>query len=128
MIQVSAGSPTGPAVSAGMAARSGGKTGLTQVLSSEVQQSFARLLFEPFSIQIDSIFQISMLKTALYRCFRAIFLLLPACAVAQPESPPAAANDFAQQILARAGSPSSVAVSFQNVANLSPENQESAQN
>jgi len=70
-----------------------------------------------------------MFKTAFYRGFCAILLLLPVHAVAQQDSPPlaAAANDFVQQVLSRAGSPSTVAVSFQNVANLPPEVQESAQ-
>jgi hypothetical protein len=71
-----------------------------------------------------------MLKTALHRGFCAVLLLAQVHAVAQQDSQPvaAAANDFVQQILSRAGSPTSVAVSFQNVANLPPEVQESAQN
>ena len=70
-----------------------------------------------------------MLKAALYRGFCAVLLLLPVLAVAQQESPlAAAANEFVQQILSRSGSASSIAVSFQNVASLSPENQQSAEN
>lgn len=82
------------------------------------------------SIQIDCIFQLSMLKTALHRYVCAILLLLPMCATAQQEGQfvPAAASEFVQQILSRSGSPSAVAVSFQNVANLPPESQEAAQN
>src|SRR5262249_44317437 len=94
-------------------------------VQSVVQQTFARLLFARFSIQIDCIFQLSMLKTAVHRCVCAILILLPMCAAAQQEAQPlpAAANEFVQQILSRSGSPSAVAVSFQNVANLPPESQ-----
>jgi len=71
-----------------------------------------------------------MLKTALYRGFCAVLLIVPVYAVAQQDSQPlaAAANDLVQQILSRGGTPTSVAVSFQNVVNLPPEVQESAQN
>src|ERR1051325_11129979 len=71
-----------------------------------------------------------MLKTALHQCVCSIFILLPMCAAAQQEAQPlpAAASEFVQQILSRSGSPSAVAVSFQNVANLPPESQEAAQN
>jgi hypothetical protein len=95
-----------------------------------VQQTFARLLFACFSIQIKCISQLSMLKTAVHRCVCAILILLPVCAAAQQEAQPlpAAANEFVQQILSRSGSPSAVAVSFQNVVNLPPESQEAAQN
>ncbi|HET9837654.1 MAG TPA: hypothetical protein VFR84_05410 [Candidatus Angelobacter sp.] len=70
-----------------------------------------------------------MLKTALYRCC-AIVLLLPVCAVSQqePQPLPVMANDFVQQILSRSGSPSAVAVTFQNIASISQEAQEAAQN
>jgi len=93
-----------------------------------VQQSFARLLFARFSIQIDSRFQVSMLKTALHRCCAIILLLSSAIAQQETQALPAAANEFVQQILSRSGSPSAIAVSFQNVANLPQEAQESAQN
>ena len=72
-----------------------------------------------------------MVKTALNRYFCAIlFLLLPTWAAAQQDAQPlpAAANDLVQQILSRSGSPSAIAVSFQDVANLPPESQESTQN
>lgn len=125
--QVSAGNPTGP-----LSPPDGGpvRQKVHERVQPVVQQSFARLKFTCFSIQIDSIFQISMLKTALYRGFCAVLLLVPVYGVAQDSQPvaAAAATDFAQQVLSRAGSPSSVAVSFQNVANLLPEVQESAQN
>lgn len=88
------------------------------------------MLFARFSIQINCIFQLSMLKTAVHRCVCAILILWPMCAAAQQEAQPlpAAANEFVQQILSRSGSPSAVAVSFQNIANLPPESQEAAQN
>ncbi|MGZ7090502.1 MAG: hypothetical protein ACXVKH_13630, partial [Candidatus Angelobacter sp.] len=41
---------------------------------------------------------------------------------------PAAATEFVQMILSRAGSPSAVAVTFQNVSSLPPEAQEATQN
>src|ERR1051326_5656041 len=83
-----------------------------------------------FSIQIDCIFQLSMLKIAINRCVCAILLFLPVRAAAQQEAQPlaAAANDFVQQILSRSGSPSALALTFQNVANLAPEMQTSAEN
>jgi hypothetical protein len=83
-----------------------------------------------FPFKLTAYFNFSMLKTAVHRCVCALLLLLPMCATAQQESQPlpAAANDFVQQILSRSGSPSAIAVSFQNVANLPPESQGSAQN
>src|ERR1041385_3284439 len=81
-------------------------------VQSVVQQTFARLLFACFSIQIKCISQLSMLKTAVHRCVCAILILLPVCAAAQQEAQPLpAANEFVQQILSRSGSPSAVAVS-----------------
>src|SRR5579859_5076426 len=70
-----------------------------------------------------------MLKTALYRCC-AIILVLPACAAAQPEPQPlpVMASEFVQQVLSRGGSPSDVAVTFQNVASIPPDAQDAAQN
>lgn len=71
------------------------------------------------------------LKTAFYRCFFVIMLVGPACAAAtqsDAQSPPVAAADFVQQILARAGSPSAVSVSFQSISVLPTDLQESVQN
>jgi hypothetical protein len=64
-----------------------------------------------------------MLKTA-YRAI--LLLLLPLAAGAQDV--PQAAHEFVQQILSRTGSPSAIAVSFQNLSTLPPEMQEAAQN
>jgi hypothetical protein len=58
----------------------------------------------------------------------ALIFGLPALAQQEPQSLPAAASDFVQQILSRSGSPSPITVSFQNIANLPQESQESAQN
>lgn len=82
-----------------------------------------------------------MLKTAIHSRFsrlrlsnlRLCLLLLcifPAILAAQQaEQPlPVVANEFVQQILSRAGSPTSVAVGFQNVSSLPPDNQEAVQN
>jgi hypothetical protein len=69
-----------------------------------------------------------MLKTALHQGLSAILLLFSLCAGAQQEALPPVAADFVQQILSRSGSPTAVAVTFQNVANLAAETQESAQN
>lgn len=77
-----------------------------------------------------------MLKTAInpWFCnlwFRAILLsILSAAGVAQQaEQPlPVAANELVQQILSRSASPSSVAISFQNVSTLPADSQETVQN
>jgi hypothetical protein len=72
-----------------------------------------------------------MLNTARNRSCYAILLLLlalPAGAQQEPQPLPQAAHEFVQQILSRGGSPSAVAVSFQNVSTLAPEAQEAAQN
>lgn len=82
-----------------------------------------------------------MLKTAIHSRFsrlrlsnlRLCLLLLcifPAILAAQQaEQPlPVVANEFVQQILSRAGSPTSIAVGFQNVSSLPPDNQEAVQN
>src|SRR5260370_37092574 len=73
-----------------------------------------------------------MLKTALHRYFFAPILLTLAIGAAAPQSAPspliAAAGELAQQILSRGGSPSAVAVTFQNVSTLSAEMQEAVQN
>jgi hypothetical protein len=71
-----------------------------------------------------------MLKTAFHRYYAILFLLMPALAGAQqePQPVPVAAREFVQQVLSRGGSPSAVAVSFQNVSTLPPEAQEAAQN
>lgn len=71
------------------------------------------------------------LKTAFYRCFFVIMLVGPACAgfaQADPQKSNVAAADFVQQILARAGSPSAVSVSFQSISVLPTDLQESVQN
>lgn len=71
-----------------------------------------------------------MLKTVFRRYFSALVLTLPAVAAAQQAAPSplvAAAGDFVQQILARSGSPSSVAVTFQNVSVLPGETQDAVQ-
>src|SRR5262245_14766382 len=72
-----------------------------------------------------------MLKTAIKLWFCAILLLaLPVALWPQQEAQPlpAAANEFVQQILSRSGSPSSIAVGFQNVSSLPPASQEALQN
>jgi hypothetical protein len=72
------------------------------------------------------------LKTALYRCFFVVIMLVgPACAGFAQAGPPtstAAASSFVQQILSQAGSPSSVSVSFQSISVLPMDQQESVQN
>ncbi|HEY7403212.1 MAG TPA: hypothetical protein VIB39_06805 [Candidatus Angelobacter sp.] len=58
-----------------------------------------------------------------------LFILPAALAAQQAEQPlPVAANELVQLILSRSGSPSSVAVSFQNVSSLPADSQEAAQN
>ena len=72
-----------------------------------------------------------MLKTAFKQWVCALLVLsLPMAAPAQQESPsiPSAATEFIQLILSRAGSPSAVAVTFQNLAAIPTETQESLQN
>jgi hypothetical protein len=94
--------------------------------------SFPRLPFEVFSSQIRSYSQLSiMLKTAFKPWFCVLlFFCLPAVAAAQQEAPsiPSAATEFAQMILSRGGSPSAIAVTFQNLSSLPPETQETVQN
>ena len=74
-----------------------------------------------------------MLKT-FHRAWPALFcLIVPAllfCQGAQDVPPPlpAVAAEFAQQIVSRAGSPSTVALSFQNISVLPPDSQEAVQN
>jgi hypothetical protein len=70
-----------------------------------------------------------MLKTARHRYFSALLLLslLTAAAAAQqngPALPTAAANSFVQDVLSRAGTPSAVTVSFENISSLAPEAQD----
>ncbi|HZD94003.1 MAG TPA: hypothetical protein VE133_07095, partial [Candidatus Sulfotelmatobacter sp.] len=68
-----------------------------------------------------------MLKTALHRYFCAILLIaLPVPVTAQPEAQPlpAAAQELVQQILSRSGSPSAIAITFQNISGLPQESQE----
>src|SRR5262245_7544255 len=73
-----------------------------------------------------------MLKTATCRCLCILVLLaLPLAAVVPQGSPSplaSAAGDLVQQILSRSGSPSAVAVSFQNISTMSGEAQELVQN
>lgn len=72
-----------------------------------------------------------MLKKAISPWVCAILLfILPAALAAQQEAPPlaGAANEFVQQVLSRSGSPTSVAVGFQNVSSLPPDSQEAVQN
>lgn len=103
---------------------------------------FPGLPFAGISSQIMAIVANSfMLKTAIHSRFsrlrlsnlRLCLLLLcifPAILAAQQaEQPlPVVANEFVQQILSRAGSPTSIAVGFQNVSSLPPDNQEAVQN
>lgn len=72
----------------------------------------------------------NMLKTAIHGCACAILLLaLPVALAAQEAQPLAvAAQEFVQQILSRSGSPSAVALSFQNVSGLPQDIQEAMQN
>jgi hypothetical protein len=73
-----------------------------------------------------------MSQTALNRClFVLLFFTLTAGAAPQQSSPSptlAIAQSFVREILSRSGSPSTVAVSFQNVSLLPAETQEAAQN
>jgi hypothetical protein len=73
-----------------------------------------------------------MLKTAIHRYFSALLLLLlTAGAIGQQNgrSPVTTAADaFVQDILLRAGSPSALTLSFQNMAQLPAETMEAAQN
>jgi hypothetical protein len=71
-----------------------------------------------------------MLKTAFKQwAFALLILALPAASTAQQEAPStSAATEFVQLILSRSGSPSTVAVSFQNLASLPMETQEALQN
>src|SRR4051812_7103470 len=90
--------------------------------------SFPRLLIEVFYSQMRSYTSFhSMLKTANRRwlCVFLFFCVAISSALAQ-DAPalPAAAVEFVQLILSRAGSPSAVAVTFQNLSSLPPERQE----
>jgi hypothetical protein len=93
---------------------------------------FNRLPFALFSSQIGNYSQLSsMVKTAYIRWFCAFLFICMATASAVPQDAPflsAAATEFVQLILSRAGSPSAVAVTFQNLSSLSPETQEATQN
>src|SRR5258707_1725184 len=72
-----------------------------------------------------------MPKTA-YRRWLCVFLFLfVAAASVNPQDVPSlssAATEFIQMIQSRAGSPSAVAITFQNLSSLSPERQEASQN
>jgi hypothetical protein len=84
-----------------------------------------------FSSQIESTVIIpTMLKTTLQQWVCALLLgFLPAALAGQQETPtPAAAAEFVQLILSRAGSPPAVSVTFQNMAGLPVESQETLQN
>jgi hypothetical protein len=72
-----------------------------------------------------------MLKTAFKRWFCTLLFLCLTAASAVPQETltfPAAAAEFARLILSRAGSPATVAVTFENVSSLPPETQEAIQN
>jgi hypothetical protein len=72
-----------------------------------------------------------MLKKAIGPWVCAILLfILPAVLTAPQEGSPlaGAANEFVQQVLSRSGSPTSIAVGFQNVSSLPPDSQEAVQN
>jgi hypothetical protein len=71
-----------------------------------------------------------MLKTASHR-YLSVVLLFPLITVAAtqqngPAPPAAAANSFVQDLLSRAGTPSAVTVSFENISSLPPDGQEMA--
>lgn len=138
-------------VSAGIAVRPGGKVSPPmppirkcsvhqsnqQFIQVMVQKLFPDCHLLEFPVKLGHSHQTHrMLKTAINSWFCTLRLcaillsILPQVLAAQQvEQPlPAIANDFVQQILSRAGSPTSVAVSFQNVSSLAPENQETVQN
>ena len=72
-----------------------------------------------------------MLKTANQRwLFALLFFCLAAFSALAQDAPslPALASEFVQLIQSRAGSPSAVAVTFQNLSSLSPERLETLQN
>src|SRR5438270_4005654 len=72
-----------------------------------------------------------MLKTANRRWLCAFLFWVVAVASAVPQDIPflpTAATEFVQLIQSRGGSPSAVAVTFQNLSSLSPERQEALQN
>lgn len=72
-----------------------------------------------------------MLKTAFKRRFCALLLFCLAAASAVSQEAPsssAVAMEFVQMIQSRAGSPSAVGVTFQNLSSLPPETQEAMQN
>src|SRR5690242_9359509 len=72
-----------------------------------------------------------MLKTANRRwLFALLFFCLAAFSALAQDAPslPALASEFVQLIQSRAGSPSAVAVTFQNLSSLSPERLEALQN
>jgi len=102
------------------------------VVGMLLTSSFPRLLIEVFSSQMRSYTKLSsMLKTANQRWLCAFFFFCIAAFSAQAQdapSLPATANEFVQLIQSRAGSPSAVAVTFQNLSSLSPERLESLQN
>ena len=92
---------------------------------------FPRLPFAVFSSQIRSYTQLPfMLKTALRPWFCALLFVGVAASAAAQDAPslPASATEFAQLILSRSGSPSALAVTFQNLSSLPPETQEATQN
>ncbi len=66
--------------------------------------------------------------SALSRCILCLLLLSVTGAAQENSGAANSATEFAQQILARAGSPQSMSVSFQNISVLLPEMQESVQN
>ncbi len=70
-----------------------------------------------------------MLTPALHRYLSVLLLILPIRAAAQQNASPlaAAAGEMVQQILSRSGSPSAVAVTFENLSAMPPETQEMVQ-
>ena len=95
--------------------------------------SFPRLLIAMFSSQMRSYTKLlfnaqdrqSTMAVRVYVLDVAVASAVPQEAAA---SLPAAATEFVQLIQSRAGSPSAVAVTFQNVSSVSPERQEALQN
>src|SRR5215470_14116665 len=73
-----------------------------------------------------------MLNKPSTRSFLAFLLfgIVVTVAAQQPVQPPVTqiANAFVQDVLSRAGSPSTVAISFQNLSQLSADAQQAAQN
>ena len=79
-----------------------------------------------------------MLKSAIYRSLHIVVIAAALASVGSARhlaaetqdttSLPTAATEFVHMILSRAGSPSAVAVTIQNLSSLAPETQEAIQN